>query len=177
MGALFLPTGARTTDDAQQRALDRERYLSLYVALDQLHSTFDPASVVERIGDILEALLGASDFAVLTWAPDEDVPSIALTRGSGGDDPFDGPTYLGGSDAVDEVLRTGHPTTRSGYASTWAIPLVHLHTTVGAIAIRRFHAHKPILFEQDIELTRVLRYHGGSALVAAWYVTRGVQGS
>jgi hypothetical protein len=160
---------------------DLESFASLYVASFQLHLSLRLRTVVRRIKELLQQLVGAR--AAALYLADEggrrlipvasegiDLASVAvvsLHEGAVGD---------AASAIIERTFLTGVPHIVEGDVTSEpaaCIPLRIEERPVGAIVVFGLFAQKAQFVTLDRELFKLLGAHAGAALVAAYMYTTG----
>jgi hypothetical protein len=160
---------------------DLESLASLYVASFQLHLSLRLRTVVRRIKELLQQLVGAR--AAALYLADEEgrrlvpiasdgielgsVPVVSLHDVAVGDaaSALIERTFLTGVPHIVEGALTGEPAA--------CIPLRIEERPVGAIVVFGLFAQKAQFVTLDRELFKLLGAHAGAALVAAYLYTTG----
>ncbi|MBI4509108.1 MAG: GAF domain-containing protein [Deltaproteobacteria bacterium] len=145
---------------------------SLYVAVYQLHSTFEMREVLQIVVEILLNFVGAKRFAL--FLIDEKARALRAIAAEG----FprgEVPTPPLGQGIIGRVGETGvshvgviRPGVRGEAEPVICVPLtIKGRGVVGAVAVWEFLAQKTELLDVDHELFNLLGAHVGSALEAA----------
>jgi len=147
-----------------------ESLANLYVASYRLHSTLDPAEVVECIKEILVNMVGSEEFGL--FVVDEETRELVLAGYEGeiaqrleqGRVPF-------GEGLEGMVAEHGEPffTEDAGEAGEVCacIPLKIKDRVVGVIAMYKLLSHKTGLTPLDHKLLELLAGHAASAIVSS----------
>ena len=143
---------------------------SLYVASYQLHSTLDPAEVVQCIKEILINLIGSEEFGL--FIVDEDSQELLLAGCEGAiAESLERQRVSFGEGLEGMVALRGEPffteDTGEGGEVCACIPLTIKDRIVGVIAIYRLLEHKRSLTALDHKLLELLAGHAATALVSS----------
>lgn len=162
------------TEDYAERYAEVERELdtiaNLYVALSQLHSTFEPKEMLGVIEQLLAQFVGAGSFVIYLRREADGKKVLepvhayhcSLARESIGWG--EGP--VGESAAIQLQMVADAESKRNG-APLACIPMVLGREAVGVIAILSFFEQKTQFEEIDFEFFKLLATHSASAIVAA----------
>jgi hypothetical protein len=154
---------------SQQIERENNNLAALYVAVHQLHSTFDLREVLQTIEEILLNFVGAKVFALLLL--DEEARELRPVSVEGMPRDDVQPRKLGAG-IIGKTAETGvsHFGVRADAEPAIAIPLRIARggdKVVGVIAIWDFLQQKTELAEVDYEIFNLLGSHAASALEAA----------
>ena len=147
-----------------------ESLANLYVASYRLHSTLDPAEVVDCIKEILMNMIGTEEFGL--YVVDEETNELLL-GGYEGEiaERLDRGRVAFGEGLEGMVAQTGEPffTEEAGeFGEVCAcIPLKIKERVVGVIAIYKLLSHKSGLSGLDHKLLELLAGHAATALVSS----------
>lgn len=142
--------------------------LSLYVSSYQLHSTLDPAEVIQVIEEIILNLIGAEEYMVCMVDPKRGEPMVVAGESSDG-------VQLGRPAPLDPVLAATLGEGKSFFRGLGneschlaCTPLRVKKDVVGAISIRKLMSQKKDGFTAvDHELLSLLADHAATALVSS----------
>jgi hypothetical protein len=161
-------------EDFAARYAEVERELdtmaNLYVALSQLHSTFEPKQMLGVIEQMLAQFVGAGSFIIYLrrYAEGEKYLepvhayhcSPARESIRWGDGPI-------GESAATQLKKVADPAEQNAEEPLACIPMVLGRETVGVIAILSFFEQKSKFEQIDFEFFKLLGTHSASAIVAA----------
>jgi hypothetical protein len=146
---------------------ENENLANLYVASYRLHSTLDPAEVMEIICEILVELVGAEDFGILLL--DERTNELTPVRVEGPLEAY-GPHMLVGQGVIGLSVRDGRPSYHEAPgpgAPLAVVPLQIKGHSVGALVITRM-LHARTRFDGIAqELLGLLAGHAATALMSS----------
>jgi nitrate/nitrite-specific signal transduction histidine kinase len=147
-----------------------ESLANLYVASYQLHSTLDPAEVIQCISEILMNMIGTEEFGL--FVVDEETSELALAGCEGEIVQRNERGRVGFGEGLEGIVaQTGEPffTEEAGELGEVCacIPLKIKERVVGVIAIYRLLAHKRGLNALDHRLLELLAGHAATALVSS----------
>jgi nitrate/nitrite-specific signal transduction histidine kinase len=135
---------------------------NLYVASYRLHSTLDPAEVVQAINEVLINMIGTEEFAL--FVVDDQVGELVF---AGGEGTVRSERIRFGEGHEGLAAQTGKPFFADGDGLCACIPLKIKERVVGVIAIYRLLPHKKGLTALDHRLLELLAGHAATALVSS----------
>lgn len=147
-----------------------ESLANLYVASYRLHSTLDPAEVVQCIDEILMNMIGSEEFGL--FVVDEESSELLLAGCEGGvEERIERGRVSFGEGLEGIVAQTGEAFFAEGSGDQGevcaCIPLKIKERVVGVIAIYRLLSHKGGLSPLDHRLLELLAGHAATALVSS----------
>ncbi len=161
-------------EDFAARYAEVERELdtmaNLYVALSQLHSTFEPRQMLGVIEQMLAQFVGAGSFIIYLrryTAGEKFLEPVHAYHCNPARKSIrwgEGPV---GESAATQLKKVADPAARNGEEPLACIPMVLGRETVGVIAILSFFEQKSQFEQIDFEFFKLLGTHSASAIVAA----------
>jgi nitrate/nitrite-specific signal transduction histidine kinase len=146
---------------------ENESLANLYVASYRLHSTLDPAEVVEIICEILVELVGAEDFGILLM--DERSNELSPIRVEGPLQAYP-PHILMGRGPIGATVAEGRPYYREAAAAGEPLAVIPLQIkghSVGALVITRLLHGRTQFDGVAKELLGLLAGHAATALMSS----------
>jgi nitrate/nitrite-specific signal transduction histidine kinase len=134
---------------------------NLYVASYRLHSTLDPAEVVQAINEVLINMIGTEEFAL--FVVDDQVGELVLVGGEGSS-LAERVRFGEGPEGI--AAQTGKAIF-DGDGICASIPLKIKERVVGVVAVYRLLPHKKGLTALDHRLLELLAGHAATALVSS----------
>lgn len=146
-----------------------DNLLNLYVASYQLHSTLNPAEVVQVIQEIILNLIGVEEYFVCMVDSDKGCPVMLAGEGPSG--PLEGRRAIRPDPVLERVLREGVQYFRGEGENSPHLactPLKVRQDVVGAISIGKLMEQKQGSFSMiDHELLTLLSDHAATALMSS----------
>jgi nitrate/nitrite-specific signal transduction histidine kinase len=143
-----------------------ESLANLYVASYRLHSTLDPAEVVQCISEILINMVGSEEFGL--FLVDDETSELVLAGYEGDVVGRLGRDRISFGDGLEGVTaQTGEAFFAEGDQIAACIPLKIKERVVGVIALYKLLAHKRALTPLDHKLLELLAGHAATALVSS----------
>ena len=165
---------AAKNEDYAERYAEVERELdtmaNLYVALSQLHSTFEPKEMLGVIEQLLAQFIGAGSFVIYLRRGAEDEKRLEPVHAYHCS-PVQQSVVWGegpvGETAATKLRFIADEDARKSGAPLACIPMVLGKETLGVIALLSFFEQKSRFEDIDFEFFKLLATHSASAIVAA----------
>ena len=135
-------------------------FFNLYVQLEQLHGSLEPARVVAAVHETLINLVGSEDFAL--YLRDDATGHYEPLSSLG----MEGDAFDGGDGARGRAVRDG-VIVYGDYAPVALVPLRGRRGNIGLIEVRSLLPHKGALHPRDHALFELFTAHAGLAIEAA----------
>jgi len=144
---------------------------SLYVASFQLHSTLDLPTVVRRVKELLNQLVGARSFALYLLDDDRELLVPVISQGV---DPHNLGAVKMGEGLIGKAASTSQshwvesdPSFGTVENPSACIPLVLGDRSVGVVVVHSTFEQKNAFVDLDFELFKLIAAHAASAIAAA----------